>query len=499
MPFRDAVEALIREYGELFVGMEYFGARSESSLETCLNLVRESDVVIVLVGARYGSLSKDGKSYTHREVEAAKAAGIPVFAFVQATPTAVDAAEAKRRADFVRWLGEYYTWARFDDRVELVTAVAAALRRFETRVSRPQDGDAWAELLERAARAATFDCVAVTAHNVDRIYAVDLVAPDYETRIGSPDVVPGGSGANTVAGLGRLGLRVGAAGMVGDDPDGEYLRAALRADNVEALLAPTDRVTAATGTTITFTDPGGRRSIFVNPGANERYARASRAKSYRDDLHDAVEGARIFHCSSFTRAPERELQESLVRRLPQDALLSLTPGALYCKLGLDRLAPLLERTNVLFLYEQQLDALLEHNYGSTASLRHKVERLYAWKAERRCHEPMAVVIKDAAGGSATAPHQLHAAVGRERLEASEPTQAKIGPEVQIRDSTGAGDAAAAGLLWSLLRAQPLNYAVDLAYVVSRSASREMGGRAGLPTLAQLRRRWTQWVGSPHRV
>ena len=129
--YRKAIDELLRRYGEVFVGMEYFGARSGTPLETCLEEVAACDLVLVLVGSRYGTLTGDGDSYTHREVRAAHAAGVPVLPFVQADPPRVRAAERRRRAEFVGFLGEHHTLARFTTPESLVTEVAAALRRFE--------------------------------------------------------------------------------------------------------------------------------------------------------------------------------------------------------------------------------------------------------------------------------------------------------------------------------------------------------------------------------
>jgi ribokinase len=502
VPYRTAVENLVRKFGELFIGMEHFGARSQPSLETCLQEVRGSDVVLVLAGARYGTLSDARISFTQHEVEEARGVGIPVLVFLQEHPESVSKAEAIRQRTFVRWLKQHYTCARFEDPVSLVTQVAAGLRRLELRSNLAGDSTAWRELGERAAAPADWDCITLAAHNVDHLYPVDRVAADYETRIRAPIVTAGGSGANTVAGLGRMGLRVAAAGSVGADKGGEFLRAELEADGVTPLLAPLRTPRRPTGRTIAFTDNLGRRSIYVEPGANERFAAASRPGSYLGNLRAAIGSARVVHYSSFTLAPERNLQEKLLGDLPQQGILSLTPGALYCKLGLDRMAPLLRRTNILFVYEQQLDALLGQNSTrdpDERSLDEKIERLYEWKRKNHYHEPLAVVIKNAPNSTSTTPQQLRGVVGRTEIEMSQPTQASIAPTVDVRDSTGAGDASATGLLWAILQMEPFNYALDISYVFARSACSEYGGRAGLPTVAQVKRRWRTWVGSPHRL
>lgn len=500
VPYRSAVENLIRKFGELFVGMEHFGARSQPTIETCLEEVDNSDVLIVLVGGRYGTPADGGTSFTQREVERAEVSNLAIFVFIQQNPAPVSKTEAARRRSFVRWLQGRYTWASFEDEVSLVTEVAAVLRRVERRFPLTDDSDAWRELIERAGAAADWDCITLSAHNVDHVYSVDRVAADYETRLYEPKVTPGGSGANTIAGLGRMGLRVGAAGAVGNDDDGAMLRSALEDDNVTPMLVPLRGKRHPTGRTIAFTDDEGRRSIYVEPGANEQFATKAKTGSYLPDLRSAMSSTRLIHYSSFTLAPERNLQEQLIKRLSKQSILSLTPGALYCKLGLDRLSPLLKRANVLFLYEQQLDALLQQEPGNGGNppLKDKISQLYKWKRRRGYHEPLAVVIKNASYAHSTSPRQLQGVVGRTRIEVSEPTQATVSSPSRIRDSTGAGDASATGMLWAILQMQPFDYALDLAYVFARSACSQYGGRAGLPTESQLRRRWRTWIGTPYR-
>jgi len=54
-----------------------------SPLENCLQAVKErADILVLIVGARYGSQNESGKSVTNLEYIEAKAKGIPVYAFV---------------------------------------------------------------------------------------------------------------------------------------------------------------------------------------------------------------------------------------------------------------------------------------------------------------------------------------------------------------------------------------------------------------------------------
>ena len=77
-----AVEAIL-DAGHIPAGMELFKAGNESQLETIYKWIDESDVYMLILGGRYGSIeSKSGKSYTQLEYEYAISKNVPVFAVV---------------------------------------------------------------------------------------------------------------------------------------------------------------------------------------------------------------------------------------------------------------------------------------------------------------------------------------------------------------------------------------------------------------------------------
>lgn len=77
-----AVEAIL-DAGHIPAGMELFKAGNESQLKTIYKWIDQSDVYMLILGGRYGSIeAKSGKSYTQLEYEYALGKGIPVFAVV---------------------------------------------------------------------------------------------------------------------------------------------------------------------------------------------------------------------------------------------------------------------------------------------------------------------------------------------------------------------------------------------------------------------------------
>lgn len=75
-----AVEAIL-DAGHIPAGMELFKAGNESQLKTIYQWIDESDVYMLILGGRYGTVEpKSGKSYTQLEYEYACSKKIPVFA-----------------------------------------------------------------------------------------------------------------------------------------------------------------------------------------------------------------------------------------------------------------------------------------------------------------------------------------------------------------------------------------------------------------------------------
>lgn len=82
-PERQAAVEAILVSGHIPAGMELFTAGDESQMEVIRQWIDESDVYMLILGGRYGSIdSTTGKSYTHIEYEYAVNKGKPVFSLV---------------------------------------------------------------------------------------------------------------------------------------------------------------------------------------------------------------------------------------------------------------------------------------------------------------------------------------------------------------------------------------------------------------------------------
>ena len=88
-----AVEAILRS-GHIPAGMELFAAGDRSQMEVIRNWIDDSDIFLLILGGRYGSIEPEsGNSYVHVEYEYALSKGIPFFACV------IHSDELKKRGD----------------------------------------------------------------------------------------------------------------------------------------------------------------------------------------------------------------------------------------------------------------------------------------------------------------------------------------------------------------------------------------------------------------
>jgi hypothetical protein len=77
-----AVEAILSS-GNIPAGMELFAAGDESQMTVIERWIDESDIYLLILGGRYGSIEpKTGKSYTQLEFEYAVSKKIPLFSVV---------------------------------------------------------------------------------------------------------------------------------------------------------------------------------------------------------------------------------------------------------------------------------------------------------------------------------------------------------------------------------------------------------------------------------
>ena len=105
---------------------------------------------------------------------------------------------------------------------------------------------------------------------------------------------PGGAPANVAAGLARLGLSAGFIGKVGDDPFGFYLKKVLDDIGVDTSCLAFDRDARTTLALISEKSDGVKDAMFYrNPGADMLLSEDEISEAY-------IAGAKVFHFGSIS-------------------------------------------------------------------------------------------------------------------------------------------------------------------------------------------------------
>ena len=319
------------------------------------------------------------------------------------------------------------------------------------------------------------------ALNLDHLYAVPHLVQDGGVEVLRSSAQPGGSAANTACGLAKLGLRCGFVGVVGDDDAGRALLASFEEAGVDTGGIRVEPG-AATGQTICITAGQGQKAIYIVPGANSLLNAHDIDTSY-------LGGARYVHVSSFVGEDAFSQQSRIVEKLPAQAKVSLALDALYARRGLTAMSPLLKRCTLLFANADELQELTGEELPAAT---HACLSL-------GCET---VVVTFGAGRRQGGGHKVAASFivtrretkrGSEFIEHTVPARrTHDGP---IADTTGAGDAFAAGFLFGLLQEKySLPMCGALGHTVAGFSLGALGARAGLPTRQELLARFDEKFG-----
>jgi ribokinase len=323
-----------------------------------------------------------------------------------------------------------------------------------------------------------FDVVGFGALNLDHLYAVPRLIEDGGVEVLASTAEPGGSAANTVYGLAKLGLRCGFVGAVGDDEAGTAILdsfAGVGVDTGGVLVKPG----ADSGRTVCITAGEGQKAIYILPGANSLIGSGEFDASYLSD-------ARHVHLSSFVGEPQLRQQVRIVGGLPASVGVSLALDDLYARRGLKRLRGLLGRCSVLFANADELRDLTGRQLRPAveACLDAGCKMVVATFGAGDEREPGLTRARKAVAArvfTRRKARSVHDTVTVEHMVPLPPARRR-----PVADTVGAGDAFAAGFLFGLLstRLGPARCGA-LGHVAARLSLRQPGARRGLPTANQL--------------
>ena len=257
----------------------------------------------------------------------------------------------------------------------------------------------------------------------------------------------GGSAANTIVSLARMGFSTKFIGKVGQDDEGDFLLEQLGSVQTDLIQRG-----GRSGVCLVILDRHSDRFLFVRGNANNTLV-----------THDldpvALREASWIHLTSFTGDPPFEAQKDLLDRLAPSVKVSMDPGEIYAHKGLDKIQPLIRRSTVLFVTENEIEILMGGCLSSGA------EGLLEMG-------PSIVVCKRGLKGSRVFTEQ-------------EDFEVPALP-VKVVDNTGAGDVYDAGFLAGLFLGKSL---VESARFAAALASKSVAGygRTCYPTREDLDR------------
>ncbi|HEX2903997.1 MAG TPA: carbohydrate kinase family protein [Jatrophihabitans sp.] len=245
---------------------------------------------------------------------------------------------------------------------------------------------------------------------------------------------PGGSAANTAAWLGWLGTPVTFVGRIGDDAFGAEAVASLR--RLGVLTAVTIDFERPTGVCLVLVSPDGERTMVPSAGANSGLA--------ADDVLTSVTAEDHLHLSGY----------SLLNPESRPAALAALAAAGSCSVDAASAAPIRAAGAEQFLQWLPAGALVLANADELAALGGDPAALV--------RRGLTLVVKDGAAGA--------------RLADRDGIRTVATAAVPVRDSTGAGDAFAAGLLAAWWSGTTLLDAVAAGNAAGARALATVGGR-----------------------
>lgn len=258
---------------------------------------------------------------------------------------------------------------------------------------------------------------------------------------------PGGSGANQAVWLGSMGTTVSFVARVGA-ADKPHLEAYFKGFHVEPILVADALLPS--GVLVTIVDPDGERSFLTDRGANLALSPSDMPVWLLDDTRMVLVSGYSYFAETPRNAVQRLTEEARKRGVAR-AVDAASVGFL------DEVGPasFLEWTGgaeLLFCNADEAAAL-----AGTSELEAQMRRLGAHYAR--------VVIKRGAQGAALG--------GSAGVTLSLPA-----PLVKVVDTTGAGDAFAAGFLSAELAGRPAAACLRAGIEAGSAAVRTLGGQPG---------------------
>ena len=293
-----------------------------------------------------------------------------------------------------------------------------------------------------------FEIVVVGSLNVDIVVPVPHLPAPGETVAGSEHMTTlGGKGANQAVAAARLGRSVAMVGRVGRDREGELCAGGCARDGVSIDYLVRDPE-VPTGVALIAVDPAGENSIVVGPGAN--------ACLTKDDVRDASDALKHAAVTLVQLEIPLEAVDEAVTLAGGKVILNPAPAK-----KLPR--SILEKVSILTPNEIELEMLSGIDIDS--------------------EEDMVIAARSIEG-----PEAVAVTIGKKGVLLVTADDVEMFPasDVEVVDTTAAGDAFCGALADALARNEKLEDAVRWAVAAACISVTRMGAQPSLPTGEEVR-------------
>lgn len=285
------------------------------------------------------------------------------------------------------------------------------------------------------------------ALNLDKIFRVDKIpGKDEEGFVRDLQISPGGSAANTIVGIARLGIKSAYIGKIGDDAEGRILLEDLKREGVETRAVI--KAEGRSGTAIILVDDEGNRAILVDPGVNDTI-------QYEEIDLDFAKKFKLLHLTSFICKNGFQSLESQKKIVEEFEFVSFDPGMPYAERGIKDMLPILRRTTIFLPNRLEIEKMFGMDFKSSAE---------------KCLELGVEIVAVKLGSEGC-------------WIKTRTKEISVNPfRVAVVDTTGAGDAFNAGFLYAYLKGKSVEECGKIGNYLASQCIQQVGARSGLPRL-----------------
>lgn len=255
----------------------------------------------------------------------------------------------------------------------------------------------------------------------------------------------GGGGTNTAVAFSRLGFKTAWLGKLGNDNNSKIVKSALKKEKVDVLAKSAK---GETGYSVILTELNKNRTILAFKGIND--------KLKQTEVPWRKLKTKWFYCSSMMGSSFGTLKKVVAHAKKNNIRYAFNPSMYVARQGLKKLGPIINDCDILVLNKEEATALAGKKTAPLNTLLKTLQR----------HAKIVVVTDGAKGAVA------YNGINKYTIKAR---------KIKVVETTGAGDAFAAGFVAGIVRYNDIAKAMKLGIAESESVITHIGAKADLLT------------------